>query len=209
MHCIAGRIVTRLTPRVFIHSVIAMRSYIQESIELKGRILEDYALLAQAERAVTMLLITLQQGRKVLVAGNGGSAADAQHFAAELVGRFKKERRGYPVIALTTDTSVLTAWSNDYDFESVFSRQIEALGSRDDVFIGISTSGMSKNIIRAVEQARRSGLRVILFLGKDGGMLKGRGDIEIIVPSTNTPRIQEAHILLIHGICEEIEKQLA
>jgi D-sedoheptulose 7-phosphate isomerase len=141
-----------------------------------------------------------------LIAGNGGSAADAQHFAGEIVGRFKKERKGYPAIALTTDASIITSWANDYDFNTIFSRQIEALGKEGDVFLGISTSGNSKNIIEAVKKAKEMGIFCICLLGKDGGELKNLTDLSIIIPSDNTPRIQECHIMIIHIICEELEK---
>jgi len=147
-------------------------------------------------------------GSKLLIAGNGGSAADSQHFAAEIVGRYKKERRGYPAIALTTDTSILTAWGNDYDFESVFSRQIESLGQQGDIFLGISTSGNSKNVILAVKKAKEMGMITIGLLGNNGGNLKDLVDMSIIVPSTNTARIQEVHITIIHILCEEIEHEL-
>ena len=152
------------------------------------------------------------RGGKILLAGNGGSAADAQHIAAEFVGRFVKERRSLPAIALTVDTSALTAISNDYGFENVYARQIEGLGTEGDVFIGLSTSGNSPNIIKAVEAAQRKGLKTIIFSGKNGGILsqrdaygKGMGDAEIIVPSDITARIQEMHILIGHILCEYID----
>ncbi len=142
---------------------------------------------------------------KLLIAGNGGSAAEAQHFAAELVGRYKQERAGLPALALTTDTSVITAWSNDYSFETIFSRQIEALGMPGDIFIGLSTSGNSKNILAAVERARNRGLTTACFLGNKGGMLQDKSDHALVVPSSDTPRIQEIHLVLIHALCDEIE----
>jgi D-sedoheptulose 7-phosphate isomerase len=146
------------------------------------------------------------RGGKILLAGNGGSAADAQHIAAEFVGRFVKERRSLPAIALTVDTSALTAIANDYGFESVFARQIEGLGRKEDVFIGISTSGNSPNIVSAVEAAQKNGLTTILFLGRDGGILRGVADAEIIVPSDITAHIQEMHILIGHILCEYIDE---
>jgi D-sedoheptulose 7-phosphate isomerase len=151
---------------------------------------------------------SLTSGGKILFAGNGGSAADAQHFAAELVGRYKKERKGYAALALTTDSSVITAWANDYTYDTVFSRQVEALGVQGDVFVGISTSGNSKNIIEAVAVARSKGMSVILMLGKDGGALLHSGDVTLVVPSDNTPRIQEMHVLFLHSMCEDLEQQL-
>lgn len=155
--------------------------------------------------ACDLCTAAILRGGKILLAGNGGSAADAQHIAAEFVGRFVKERRSLPAIALTVDTSVLTAISNDYGFENVYARQIEGLGTEGDVFIGLSTSGNSTNIIKAVEAAQRKGLKTIVLLGKNGGILRGMGDAEIIVPSDITARIQEMHILIGHILCEYID----
>lgn len=154
------------------------------------------------------LVQCFKQGNKVLVCGNGGSAADAQHFVAELVGRFMRERKPFPCIALTTNSSLMTAWSNDYSFDTVFERQVEALGKKDDVLLAISTSGNSKNLICAIHKAHENGMIVLSLLGKEGGAMKGISDMALVVPSTNTPRIQEAHILLIHILCELVEKQL-
>ncbi len=178
----------------------------QESIELKKSLLAEPNFIKAIERIIDLLNDCFKNGNKILIAGNGGSAADAQHFAAEIVCQFKKERKGYPAIALTTNSSVVTAWSNDYDYDSVFSRQIEALGKSGDVFIGISTSGNSENIIKAVQKAKESGLKTVCLLGRDGGKLKNVADISLIVSSNNTPRIQEIHITVIHIICEEVEK---
>jgi len=141
-----------------------------------------------------------------LAFGNGGSAADAQHVAAELVGRYLRERRGLAAIALSTDTSVLTSVGNDYSFDRVFARQIEALGQSGDVALGISTSGRSPNVVAAFETARSQGLRTIAVTGGDGGTVGGRVDIHINVPSTSTPRVQEVHRTLLHVICELVEK---
>ena len=138
--------------------------------------------------------------------GNGGSAADAQHIAGELVGRFKKERKAIPAISLSTDTSILTAIGNDYGFEKVFERQIEALGNKGDVVIGISTSGNSENVYRAMKLAKKMGLTTIGLLGNDGGKIKNLSDIALVVPSKNTPRIQETHITIGHIICEGVER---
>jgi len=182
------------------------KKHLEESIKLHTKLLDDEVFAAAYEKAVNYIGTCLKNGNKLLVAGNGGSAADAQHFAAEIVGRYKKERRGYPAIALTTDTSIITAWSNDYSFETLFSRQIEALGKPGDVFLGISTSGNSKNIIEGVRQAKKGDLDTIAILGNNGGALKEDCDISLIVPSSNTPRIQEIHILTIHSICEKVEK---
>jgi D-sedoheptulose 7-phosphate isomerase len=160
---------------------------------------------AVGERLATALVA----GHTVLIAGNGGSAAEAQHFSAEIVGHYERERRGYSAIALTTDTSILTAIGNDYDFRSIFARQVEALGKSGDIFIGLSTSGNSENIIRALEQARMQGIFTVSFLGKGGGKMKGMADFDLIVPSDETPRIQEAHLVMIHSICEMIDIKLS
>ena len=175
---------------------------------------EDIALYQKAlagdvpsavQSATDLILVSLKAGGKLLIAGNGGSAADAQHFAAELVGKYLKERPAISAIALTTDTSILTAWSNDFSFDSVFARQIQAHGKKGDVFFGISTSGNSKNIIEAVAKAKKHGLKTVLLLGGTGGQMKGTGDVEILVPSATTPRIQEVHTSIIHIISELVE----
>ena len=150
----------------------------------------------------------LKQGQKILFVGNGGSAADAQHLAAEIVGRFERERSGLAALALTTDSSTLTSIANDYGFESIFSRQLEALGQEGDVFIAISTSGNSPNLVQAVEVAKAKGLVTIGMLGKTGGDLKALVDECLIVPSENTARIQEAHILIGHILCQLVEESL-
>lgn len=147
----------------------------------------------------------LKNGHKILLCGNGGSAADAQHIAAELSGRYKSERRGLPGIALTTDTSVLTAVGNDFGFDRIYDRQVEALAREGDVLIGISTSGHSKNVVRALSLARNMGCRTIGLSGRDGGVMSEFCDINIIVPSDDTPRIQEMHIMIGHIICQAID----
>jgi D-sedoheptulose 7-phosphate isomerase len=152
------------------------------------------------------LIETFQIGNKLLIMGNGGSAADAQHFAAEIVSRFRIERPGLPAIALSTDTSILTAIGNDYGFERVFSRQVEALAAPGDAVIGISTSGNSPNVYRALEVARQAGCSTIGLLGKDGGSIKELCDIPLIIPSHDTPRVQEGHITIIHILCDLIEQ---
>ncbi|WP_298820224.1 D-sedoheptulose 7-phosphate isomerase [uncultured Chloroflexus sp.] len=159
-------------------------------------------------RIVDSLYGAIYDGRRVFLCGNGGSAADAQHIAAELVGRFKKERRGLPAIALTTDTSIMTAVANDYGYEQVFARQIEALASAGDVLIGISTSGNSPNVVEAVKVARSIGVTTIGLTGGSGGTLKALCDETLIVPSDVTARIQEAHILVGHILCEMIDERL-
>lgn len=152
---------------------------------------------------------TLKNGNKILLCGNGGSAADAQHIAAELTGRYKTERRGLPGIALTTDTSALTAIGNDYGYDRVFDRQVEALANKGDLIIGISTSGNSKNIVSALKLGRELGCKTLGLSGRDGGAMNEVCDINLIVPSNNTPRIQEMHILFGHTICQIIDNELS
>ena len=183
-----------------------MKNQIKESIEVKNKLLNNKDILNELNLIISKINECFRGGYKLLIAGNGGSAADAQHFAGEIVGRYKKERKGFPAIALTTDSSVLTSWSNDYSFDTVFSRQVEALAKKGDIFFSISTSGNSKNIIEGVKKAKEIGITTICLLGKDGGKLKDLADLSIVVPSDNTPRIQECHIMLIHIICEEVEK---
>jgi len=190
------------------YNKIMIKDYLQEAFALKADILKSDIFWEQLEAITRVVEKVLRSGGKILIAGNGGSAADAQHFAAELVGRYKLERKAYPAIALTTDTSVITAWSNDYDFAAIFSRQLEALGKAGDLFCGISTSGNSLNIVNAVKTAKKLGVSSICLLGNGGGALKDLADLSVIVPSNNTPRIQEIHIILIHAICEEVEKHL-
>lgn len=156
-----------------------------------------------------LIIESEKNGGKILIAGNGGSAADAQHFAAEIVGRFVLERKGYPAIALTTDTSILTAIANDYSYDDIFSRQIEALGNKGDVFIGISTSGNSSNIIKAIHKAKEKGLVVIGLTGKTGGKMKELCDECLIFNYKETARIQEHHLMSYHLICEFVEKELS
>jgi len=161
------------------------------------------------EAAGELLVKTLQQGRKILLCGNGGSAADCQHIAAELVVRYEQDRRAWPALALTTDSSILTAHSNDVGFESVFSRQVEAFGQAGDCLIAISTSGNSPNIIKAAEAARDQNMPVIAMTGGTGGKLLTYADIAVIVPSSVTARIQEAHILIGHWWCGLVEARCA
>ncbi|WP_457570008.1 D-sedoheptulose 7-phosphate isomerase [Desulfurobacterium sp.] len=150
----------------------------------------------------------VKEGGKILICGNGGSAADAQHIAAELVGRFLLDRKALPAIALTTDTSILTAVGNDFGFDAVFERQVEALGLKGDVLIGISTSGNSENVVRAVLKAKQKGLLTVGFLGRDGGKLRELVDYPIVVKTFSTPRIQEVHITIGHVLCDFIEKSI-
>jgi len=185
-----------------------IQSFIEESIKTKKLLIEDKNLLAGVEKAINLISASLNNQGKVMIFGNGGSAADAQHFAAEIVGRYKKERAAYPAVALTTDTSIITAVANDYSFDAIFSRQIEALGKKGDIAFGISTSGNSGNVIEGIKKAKELGIATICLLGKDGGKLKDLAELSIVISSDNTPRIQEAHILIIHIICEEVEKNL-
>ena len=184
------------------------KDHIQASVAVKERMLEDTQLLSSVDRVVDTLRTVYDNGGKILIAGNGGSAADAQHFAAEITCQYKASRKGYPAIALHTDGSALTAWGNDKTFESFFSRQVEALGVRGDALVVISTSGNSKNILRAVEKAKEMHMYVFALLGKGGGALKEQGlcDEMLIIPSDDTPRIQESHITLIHSICEALDE---
>ena len=161
------------------------------------------------ELASLLAVETLRNGNKILLCGNGGSAADAQHIAAELTGRYKTERRGLPGIALTTDTSALTAIGNDYGYDRVFDRQVESLASKGDLIIGISTSGNSKNVINALKVGRELGCKTLGLSGRDGGEMNNVCDINLVVPSDNTPRIQEMHILFGHTICQIIDNELS
>ncbi|MEI7834517.1 MAG: D-sedoheptulose 7-phosphate isomerase [bacterium] len=167
-----------------------------------------YKLAGEVARAATLISTALANGSKVLACGNGGSAADAQHFAAELVGRYKLERRGWPAIALTVDSSIMTSVGNDYGYQAIFSRQVEALGYAGDVLIAISTSGNSPNIVAAAEAAHEREMKVIAFTGGNPSTLAGIADILFAVPSTDTPCIQQAHIALLHCICGLVESEL-
>ncbi len=180
---------------------------IKDSIRTKEGLLKDE--VANIEKAARIIIKSLRLGGKVLIFGNGGSAADSQHMAAELVGRFKKERRALAAIALTANTSILTAVGNDYGYDAIFSRQIAALGRKGDVAIGISTSGNSANVLNAVREAKSLDISTIGLSGNgDGGKLGRACDISIIVDSKDTPRVQESHITIIHILCDLIEKEL-
>ena len=157
------------------------------------------------EEAANLCINCLQNGGKILIFGNGGSAADAQHIAAELVGRYKKERKGLSAIALTTDTSALTCIGNDYGYDRVFDRQVEALADKDDVVIGISTGGSSSNVINGLQVAKDLGCKLIGFSGRDGGEMNTLCDVNLVVPAEDTPRIQEMHIVIGHTICQLID----
>lgn len=164
--------------------------------------------VAPAAAAAEVMLAALRGGGKVLACGNGGSAADAQHFAAELVGRFERERRAIAAIALTTDTSIVTSIGNDYGFARVFARQVEALGRPGDVLLGITTSGGSPNVVEAIAAAKAGGLTTVALTGRDGGAAGAAADIHINVRSTSTARVQEVHRTLLHAVCELVEREL-
>ncbi|TMS57857.1 phosphoheptose isomerase [Imbroritus primus] len=186
-----------------------IEQHFRDSAETKLRAAETLAP-AIAE-AIDLLVAALTSGGKALACGNGGSAADAQHFAAELVGRFERERPGLPAVALTTDSSILTAIGNDYDFNVVFAKQVHALGQPGDVLLAISTSGNSANVIAAIEAAHEREMRVIAMTGRDGGKIAGllrEGDINLCVPSQRTARIQEVHLLTLHCLCDGIDVAL-
>src|SRR6202521_1551803 len=186
--------------------VAHLKQHFEEGIELRTRMAQT--LPAEIARAGQALAGAMKAGRKALACGNGGSAADSQHFAAEMVGRFERERPGMPAIALTTDTSALTAIANDYDFDRVFSRQVEALGDPGDVLLAISTSGNSKNVVEAVRAAQAKDLVVIALTGRDGGamakMLRPK-DFHLNVAHPRTMRVQEIHLLVIHCLCEVVD----
>jgi len=180
-----------------------IKDLLLESIQVKEELLRSN--IGQIKEIADMIIDTLKKNGKILVFGNGGSASDSQHIAAEFIGRFKKERNPLAAIALTTNTSILTALANDYGYETVFAKQIEALGQKDDVAIGISTSGKAKNVSAAIKQAKKMGIKTIALSGGDGGEIAKLADLSLVVPSTVTARIQEAHITIAHIICELVE----
>jgi len=184
-----------------------IKEILLESIQVKEELLHTKVgeILGIAE----VIIDSLKKNGKVILFGNGGSASDSQHIAAELIGRFKKDRNPLPAIALTTNTSVLTSLANDYGYEVVFAKQIEALGQKNDIAIGISTSGKAKNVACAIRQAKKMGIKTIALTGGEGGELAKLADISLLVPSSVTARIQEAHITIGHIICELIEQALS
>ena len=193
-----------------------MATQIQAAELLVGQRLENHFKVVQDMRKIMpevasaglRVRTALERGRKILICGNGGSAADSQHMAAEFVGRFVKERQSLPALALTVDTSLLTAVGNDYGFDCVFSRQVEGLGQEGDVLIAISTSGNSANVVKAVKTAKEKGIYVIALTGENGGILAKESDLCLAVPSQVTARIQEMHIMIIHMICEIAEADI-
>ncbi len=185
-----------------------VKGSIEASIAVKELLLKDAGIVSTIAEVCTLLVDSLDKGNKVLLFGNGGSAADAQHIAAEFVGRFAFDRRALPALALSVNTSCLTAIGNDYGFDFVFSRQIEALGRAGDVAIGISTSGNSQNVLQGLSAARKLGLSTVALTGRNGGKLKGSVDHCICAPSDETPRIQECHLLIGHIISELVEETI-
>jgi D-sedoheptulose 7-phosphate isomerase len=183
-------------------------NYLRESVAVYERMLADDSLMAQIVRASVLASRAVRDNGKILFAGNGGSAADAQHFAGELVSRFYYDRPGIASIALSTDTSILTAISNDYGFEHIFSRQIEALGRSGDVFVGISTSGRSPNVIAGLQAARRLGLSTVGLTGRSGGDMPDLCDVVIRIPSDVTPLIQQGHLVVGHLLCAMVEETI-
>lgn len=183
-----------------------IKDLLLESIQVKEELLRSG--VGQIKNISDLVIDCLKKGGKAIFFGNGGSASDSQHLAAELVGRFQKDRPALSAIALTTNTSILTAVANDYDYSVIFARQIEALAKKDDVVIAISTSGKAKNVISGIKQAKKMGLKAIAFTGGDGGELAKLADISLIVPSAVTARIQEAHITVGHIVCELVEQAL-
>jgi len=183
-----------------------IKDILLESIQVKEEILRNQI---DSIFEISLLMIDcLRKGGKVIVFGNGGSASDSQHIAAELVGRFKRDRSALAGIALTTNTSILTSLANDYGYDVVFSRQVEALGKKNDVALGISTSGKAKNVALGIKQAKKMGMKTVALSGGDGGEIVKLADVSLLVPSKITARIQEAHITIAHIICEMIEQEL-
>lgn len=185
-----------------------IRAQIADSAATKQAILENQGLIDVIMTVAKACVDVYRNGKKTMLAGNGGSAADAQHIAAELVGRYGFDRPSIPSLALTTDTSSLTAIGNDYGYDKVFSRQLEGMAQEGDLFIGISTSGNSQNIINAFESAKDRGVTTVALVGREGGKMAAMADYAIIIPSNTTARIQESHILIGHILCDIIEKEL-
>ena len=186
-----------------------IRAHFRASIDTKQRAME--ALDQAIARAGLRMVEALREEHKILSCGNGGSAGDAQHFSSELLNRFERDRPGLPAIALTTDSSTLTSIANDYSYEQVFAKQVQALGQAGDLLLAISTSGNSPNVVAAIREAQRLGMGVIALTGRDGGEiagLLGGGDIELRVPADSTARVQEVHLLLIHCLCDLIDRHL-
>ena len=190
---------TRSSAEILRSAVAAAKETLQSLVDLEAQIASAAQLIERCLRA----------GNKLLVCGNGGSASDAAHFATELVVRFAKDRRAYPAICLTGDGGLLTAAANDYGFDEIFARQVAAFGVEGDLLIVLTTSGKSKNVQRALEEARSRNLKTVAFLGRDGGSTIGLADVDLLVASGSTARIQEAHKLLLHVLCETVESRRA
>ncbi|MDY6275273.1 MAG: D-sedoheptulose 7-phosphate isomerase [Succinivibrionaceae bacterium] len=188
--------------------MFSIKEYIQASIDTKQKILQDEGIQEKIRSAALAMVSAIRNGHKVLSAGNGGSAADAQHFAGELVSKFFFDRPGLPAFSLATDTSVLTAIGNDYGYEHSFERQVQAVGQKGDVFLGISTSGNSKNIVAAVLEAKKKGIMTVALTGAKDCALDTLCDTVIKVPSLSTPTIQESHIMIEHMICAIVEDEI-
>jgi D-sedoheptulose 7-phosphate isomerase len=189
-------------------SMQLIRDLISKSIEVKHQLLANEQLLDQVQQAIEVITTAFKNGNKVLFCGNGGSAADAQHLAAEFSGRFYKDRPSLPAEALHCNTSYLTAVANDYSYEVIYARLIEGMGLKGDVLVGFSTSGNSANIVKAFEAAKSKGMLTVGFTGATGGVMKEQSDVLLNVPSYDTPRIQESHILLGHIICQVVEENV-
>lgn len=185
-----------------------IKNYISESIRVKSQILNNESIRSQIKNSAQLIIDTYNKKNKVLIAGNGGSAADSQHIATELVSKFLKERPALNAIALTTNSSILTAVGNDYTIDTIFARQIQAYGQENDVFIAISTSGNSENIIKAIKEAKNKNLKIIGLTGKNNSRMDNLCDILIKIPSEKTPVIQESHIMIGHIICAIVEENL-
>lgn len=185
-----------------------IRNIIKASIDTKKQVLQDETLLTTIEKAVDVITDAFKNGNRVYFCGNGGSAADAQHLAAEFSGRFYKDRKALPAEALHCNTSYLTAVGNDYGYDLVYSRIIDGIGQKGDVLIGLSTSGNSANIVKAFEVAKEKGIKIVAFTGLTGGIMKSLTDYLINIPSTDTPRIQESHIMVGHIICQLVEEKV-
>ncbi|RJP28817.1 MAG: SIS domain-containing protein [Candidatus Omnitrophota bacterium] len=183
-----------------------IKDVILESIQVKEQLL--HTSIGLIKDIADTVIDSLKKGGKVIIFGNGGSAADSQHIAAEFIGRFKKDRTALSAIALTTNTSVMTSLANDYGYDIIFAKQIEALGKKDDIAIGISTSGKAKNVVLGIKQAKKMGIKTVALTGCDGGELSKIADVSLIVPSSVTARIQESHITIGHVICELVEHTL-
>lgn len=186
-----------------------VKNRIQDSINVKNELISNEVLLANIESLTIEITSAIKNGNKLVLCGNGGSASDALHFAGEIVGRFQKERSAWPAVVLNADVATMTAIANDYGYDDVFARQAECHVNVGDVFIGISTSGNSENVIRAVDVAKKRGAKTAALLGKDGGKIGKVVDYPIIVPNNITARVQESHIMLIHIMCEIAEEQLS